>query len=123
MQAMHALCSTPWFARLALAWFVWALGFAVAAPIVHPQSLQIVCSASAGWSYVAVGPDGQPAPTGAHALDCPLCLLAGAPAPQPGMPALPTRPPVAVTAPPPATAPAAVLAGAPLPARGPPARS
>lgn len=120
---MHALRSTTWLARLALAWFMWTLGFAVAAPLVHPQSLQIVCSASAGWSFVAVGPDGQPAPAGAHALDCPLCLTAGGPAPQSGMPALPTRPPVAVPSPLPGPPPAAALAGAALPARGPPARA
>lgn len=44
--AMSALRPARSLARLVLAWFVLALGIAVASPLVKPQSWQMVCSAA-----------------------------------------------------------------------------
>lgn len=43
---MSALRPTRSLACLVLAWFVLALGVAVASPLVKPQSWQMVCSAA-----------------------------------------------------------------------------
>lgn len=65
-------------ARLVLAWFVFAMGLAVAAPAAQPLALGSICSASAT-------PDGANAPDGSaaagvhHGVQCVLCLAAGAP--------------------------------------------
>lgn len=109
-------------ARLVLGWFLVALGVAAAAPLVHPQAVQLVCSANGliELRAVAAGDLADAVDTAhAHALDCALCLLIHAP------------PPVATefggTAVADAVlvlrrfaAPVLALQGAPLPARGPP---
>lgn len=105
--------------RLVLAWFLLSLGIAIASPIVHPKSMQLVCSAS-GAVMVSFQADDGDRETQFSAADCPLCAAVGAP------------PPVAaskVSMPLPMgralqSIPAARLAAAtasPLPARGPPA--
>ena len=115
---MHVLPPTRHFARLVLAWFVLALGVAIASPLVKPQSWLMVCSAAGVVKLVNVDANGV-APADGQQIDCPLCWLAGAPPPAQ------TR---ALTAQrvPDAELPSAGLphltshAAPPLPARGPP---
>lgn len=108
--------------RCMLAWFLLSLGVAVAAPIVHPQAMELVCS-TAGMIKVIVQTDDGAQELGSVGVDCPLCLLAGAPPP--------TLAPMKIAAPLPLaravqSIPAARIAAAtaaPLPARGPPSLS
>lgn len=109
-------------ARLILAWFVLTLGVATASPLVHPQAMELVCTAGSTAKLVVLGDEDAPgAPSAFHALDCPLCLHCSAPLP-PAQPLSGVRPqPLAhalrwIVA---AALPA--IAGAPLPPRGPPA--
>lgn len=109
-------------ARTLLACFALALVAAAISPLLQPRALQVVCSADGQWRLLAGTDEGQPAPGGTHALDCALCLPAGAPAAR--LPAL--APPPA-----PASRPRVLRAHAhrvrqtraPLPPRGPPAWS
>jgi len=61
-----------------LAWFVMALGAAVASPLVAPRSLELVCSGTGGTRLVMKAAEGLVA-ADATGLDCPLCLAADAP--------------------------------------------
>lgn len=111
--------------RLVLVWFVLTLGAAVAAPVLQPKTMTLVCS-EAGNRVVVLDADGATVPDAmpgaSHTLDCPLCLPAAPPPPQPR--ALPTpAQPVAGAVPPVVSAIVAALIGAPLPARGPPSLS
>ncbi len=108
--------------RWVLLWFALSLGVAVASPVVHPQAVELVCS-SAGLVKAIVHTDDGAQELGMGHMDCPLCVLAGAP---------PTTPVVELpvfTAPAHAVWPtlsahiAVATAGAPLPARGPPSLS
>ncbi|MGQ0710035.1 MAG: DUF2946 family protein [Rhodoferax sp.] len=130
-RPMHRLRQRPLIARLVLAWFVWVLGVAVAAPLINPEAsarnAMLVCS-GAGSVLVAMAdadpanggdPGAAPRPMG---LDCPLCA-AVAPPPAPALAgaasALPAGPaPWAAHA-----APRATRVAAPLPPRGPPAHA
>lgn len=103
--------------RLVLAWFVLAMGVAVASPLVNPQELQLVCSAGAMKLLVKTA-DGSEATTG-HKLECPMCATVGAPPPANAEWAPLAQPLGHVTQPVPAAR-LAALVGAPLPARGPP---
>ncbi len=116
---MHALRPPRHLARLVLAWFVLALGVAVASPLVKPQSWRMVCSASGVVKLLSVDDNGAAA-TGAHQIECPLCWLAGAPPPAQTR-ALAAQP--LPHAPLPLTGVLHVASRAlpPLPARGPPA--
>ncbi|MCO4095016.1 MAG: hypothetical protein HEQ37_16565 [Acidovorax sp.] len=83
---MHRLRSSPLISRLVLAWFLCVVGTAGAAPLIHPQSLELVCGASGAVKLVVVsqaGDDDAPRPQalGPHGLDCSLCLQLQAPAP------------------------------------------
>ena len=77
---MHALRLTRHLARMVLAWFVLALGVAVASPLVMPQSWQMVCSASGVVKLLSLDDNGA-ASAGGHSIECPLCWLTGAPPP------------------------------------------
>ena len=116
---MQTLRHAQQLARLVLVWFMCALGVAVASPMVHPQALELVCS-SGGAVKLLVKTDNGVQEMGAHSLDCPLCLVGGAPPQQAApMPAAPVQPLAYVLR----SIPAARLAArtaAPLPARGPP---
>jgi hypothetical protein len=116
---MQTLRHAQQLARLVLVWFMCALGVAVASPMVHPQALELVCS-SGGAVRLLVKTDNGVQEMGAHSLDCPLCLVGGAPPQQAApMPAAPVQPLAYVLR----SIPAARLAArtaAPLPARGPP---
>ena len=106
--------------RLALLWFALSLGAAIAAPIVRPVALELVCSSSGAMKLVVTGDESLPTAGAAH-LDCPLCMPAGAPPPvvPDALPALPQAP--RHVAPLARTAHRRVAAAPPLPARGPPA--
>ncbi|RYH70139.1 MAG: hypothetical protein EON54_01665 [Alcaligenaceae bacterium] len=116
---MHALRTSSLLARLILAWFILTLGAAIASPIVHPQAIQLVCTAGSTVKLVAVGEDGNAVEMGHHTLDCAMCLGAGAPPPQESIHAAYGQP-LAHALKPIVAANIAALVGAPLPARGPP---
>jgi hypothetical protein len=108
--------------RCVLAWFLCSLGVAMAAPLVHPRSLEVVCSSAGPARVVVRGDDGAHEP-GRMAMDCALCAAAGAPPPDAVAPWSPRLLPLgrAVRSIPSARIAAATRA--PLPARGPPPRA
>ena len=117
---MQALRHLPQLGRLVLLWFVLSLGVAVAAPLVHPQAMELVCS-SAGAVKVVVKTDDGARDLGASHLDCPLCALTGAP-PSPAEALHFAHPlPLGHALQPIPAARLAAATAAPLPARGPPA--
>jgi hypothetical protein len=104
--------------RCVLAWLLLSLGAAVASPVVHPQAMELVCSA-AGAIKVIVQTDAGAQELGVSHMDCPLCMLSGAP-PVTSSFTLPMPLPLARAV---QSIPAARIAAAtaaPLPARGPP---
>jgi hypothetical protein len=119
---MSAFRPTRNIARIVLAWFMLALGVAVASPLVKPQSWQVVCSAAGTVKLLNIGDDGT-VHTAGHLLECPLCwLTTAAPPPDVRIALLPQ--PVALPARQPALrGPATARTAPPLPARGPPANS
>lgn len=80
MTFLHTLRNTPWLTRLALLWFALTLGVAVASPVVHPQSEVLICSATSGMVKVVLNADGSLG-TVSTTMDCPLCMVGGAPVP------------------------------------------
>ena len=98
--------------------FALSLGVAIASPVVHPQAMELLCS-SAGAVKVVVQTDDGLQEMGASHLDCPLCLLTGAPPPAPVV-VLPAAQPLSHAVQPVPAARLAAATGAPLPARGPP---
>ncbi|WP_432727830.1 DUF2946 family protein [Variovorax sp. W6] len=105
--------------RWALLWFALSLGVAIASPLVHPQTVELVCS-NAGSVKVIVHTDDGAQEMGAGHMDCPLCVLNGAPPATRPVVDLPTLAPLARVAQPVASAHIAAVTAAPLPARGPP---
>lgn len=104
--------------RCVLAWFLLSLGVAVAAPVVHPKAVELVCSAAGAIKLVVQTDSGTHELAPSH-MDCPLCVLTGAPPAALGF-RLPTPLPLARAV---QSIPAARIAAAtaaPLPARGPP---
>ena len=106
--------------RCVLLWFAMSLGVAVASPIVHPQAMELVCSA-AGAVKVIVHADDGAQELGASHMDCPLCVLTGAPPPAAPRAGLPSPLPLGRALQPIEAARIAAATAAPLPARGPPA--
>jgi len=107
--------------RWVMLWFMLSLGVAVASPIVHPQSFELVCTSAGAVKAVVHTDDGVQAVGMGH-MDCPLCVLTG---PLPAAPSvdLPVLQPLSLAV---QSIPAARIAAAtaaPLPARGPPALS
>lgn len=118
-RGMHALRRFTNITRFMLVWFVLSLGVAVASPIVKPQDLLLVCSASGAAKVLVQNDDGSTSELGASAMDCPLCLTSGAPPAAPQMHVEPVQPLSYALQ----SIPAAHIAArtaAPLPARGPP---
>lgn len=105
--------------RFVLLWFALSLGAAIASPIVHPQAMELVCSSVGTIKVMVQGEEGAQ-DLGATHLDCPLCLLTGAPPPA-RLTALPHPLPLAHAVQPIPAARIAAATAAPLPARGPPA--
>ena len=64
--------------RLVLAWFALSVGIAIAAPVLQPQSLEMVCSGTGGMKMMVDDQGGVPDP-GGHMKDCRLCVMTGAP--------------------------------------------
>lgn len=119
---MHPLRTSLTLTRLVLAWFMLTFGVAVAAPVIAPQTLVLLCSHE-GSKAIIVDADGDVVTAHSPVLDCPLCLPV-------------TAPPPAFTLPLPGPAFTLVLSagaapvhhlpapiGAPLPARGPPSHA
>ncbi len=117
---MQTLRNAHLIARLVLVWFALSVGVALASPIVKPQGVELICSAS-GLMKLLVKTDDGAKVVSLHTLDCSLCASGHAPPPSPmswnGEPV----PALAHVLPGIAAAPAAALTAAPLPARGPPA--
>jgi len=105
--------------RLVLLWFVLSLGVAIAAPVLHPQAMELVCSSAGAIKVIVKSADGA-RELGAGHTDCPLCAITGAPPPVPTVVSLALPQPLGRVL---QSIPAARLAAAtaaPLPARGPP---
>ncbi|MRD48735.1 DUF2946 family protein [Caenimonas koreensis] len=77
---MQALRRAHFLARLVLAWFVLSLGVAVAAPIVNPVGMQLICSAGGVMKVLPASSSGEQ-PSTAQTMDCPLCASVSAPPP------------------------------------------
>ena len=107
--------------RWALLWFALSLGAAIASPMVHPVSMELVCSASGSVKAIVHTDDGAHE-LGVGHLDCPLCVLGGAPPATPGV-SLPSVAPAVHAAAAFAHAHIAAITAAPPPARGPPSLS
>ena len=127
MRTLKTIRQAPRLIRAVLAWFVLSVGLAVAAPVLQPQSLSLVCSVAGSLKLVATGDLGEQGNPGApmaghHTLDCVLCFALAAP------PSAAVH--VAATAPPPTgllssqlVTPIIGRTAAPPPARGPPAQA
>lgn len=105
-----------------LAWFMASLGVAIAAPIVHPQPIQLICSSTGTVMLLMQSDDGTVEKMGTSGMDCPLCSPAGAP-PAVAIGTLIPPPPLAHALQPIEAARIAAATAAPLPARGPPTLS
>ena len=120
---MSALRRLRLLACFLLAWFAVAIGVATASPLVHPQAMELICSAAGDVKLIVLSDDGAQGQRG-HTLDCPLCVhLGGAAPPPPGGLCLQVMQPLAHALRPIALAHIAARTAAPLPARGPPAVS
>ncbi len=119
MHEMHTLRNAHLLARFVLVWFALSIGVAIASPLVKPQSVQLVCSASGAVKIVADGGDDDTAAL-RNTLDCPLCAAVGAPPPQASVPVLPPMG-LGYALPQQVDAPQARRAAAAFPPRGPPA--
>lgn len=102
----------------ALAWFMASLGVAIASPLLHPQSIEIVCSSSGAIQLIVQTDDGV-VEMGSMGMDCPLCVLSGAPPPVTHNLPAPTYA-LAHAVRPVEAARIAAATAAPPPARGPP---
>ena len=78
MSLLHTFRTSRQFARAALLWWCLALGLAAAAPLAQAQDSRMVCTAS-GMVMLVDADSGVPVGQGTHAMDCALCMVAGAP--------------------------------------------
>lgn len=115
---MQTLRHAHHLVRFVLLWFALSVGVALAAPLVQPQALQLVCSA-AGASKVIVGDADEQSGSVQQAIHCPLCVGLGAPPPMESV-AFSLAPPRGYALPLQSPVRAAAVAAAPPPARGPP---
>ncbi|WP_394788807.1 hypothetical protein [Rhodoferax sp.] len=106
-------------ARWVLLCFALSLGVAIAAPLLHPQAMELVCSSAGAVKLLVKSVDGSTQVL-SQMGDCPLCITPGAPPPQVvSLPVAPAQPLAYLLQPVPA-AHVAYRTQAPLPARGPP---
>ncbi|MBB3642985.1 DUF2946 family protein [Variovorax atrisoli] len=120
MHALHRSTRSIVLAgRWVLLWFVMSLGVAVASPLVNPQAMELVCSAAGSIKVVVHTEDGVKE-MGASHMDCPLCVLTGAPPPAMAAPTFDLPLPLGRVVQPIPAARLAAATAAPLPARGPP---
>jgi hypothetical protein len=103
-----------------LAWFVFFVGFGVAAPVFGPSTLEAICSSSSG-STLVEKVDAPAKNIAGHLLECPLCASIGAPPPQ--LLVFNSSAPAPFVAEALSPAPRAWLMAGPSPGRGPPASS
>lgn len=113
-QLRHAIQLT----RLVLVWFVLSIGVAIAAPVLNPKSVDMVCTGTGTMKMVVQGEDDSAA--SAPTMDCPLCTSVTAPTPEFNT-ALTQPSPLAHAMQPLAAAHIAAVTAPPLPSRGPPA--
>jgi len=78
MSLLHTFRTSRQFARAALLWWCLALGLAAVAPLAQAQGSRMVCTAS-GMVMLVDADSGTPVGQGGHAMDCALCMVAGAP--------------------------------------------
>lgn len=116
---MHRLRNAQLIARFVLVWFALSIGVAIASPLIHPQSMQLICSGSGAMKVVTTNADGT-TPASSHTLDCPLCAGMGVPPPMSVLQFEQIQP-LAYALQSIAAAHIASSTAAPLPARGPPA--
>ena len=105
--------------RSMLAWLLLSLGAASAAPLVHPQSMEIVCTSMGDIRLVVSSDDGAQAMDAAH-WECAMCLPFTAPPSTPVVAVDPPPSPYAHALQPVEAARIAGITAAPPPARGPP---
>ena len=123
---MQMLRSSFWLSRLVLAWFALTMGASIAAPFVHPQALELVCSSSGEARWIQVGSDtdadaSQDAMGASHhQIDCALCLSVIAPPPLVLQDLSASQQSLSYALRPVPAAHIASVTRAPLPARGPP---
>ena len=117
---MQALRNSKFIASLVLVWFALFVGSAIASTLIHPSSLQMVCSTDGGMKMVDTGDAGGEAKL-AKQMDCPLCLSVTAPPPPTSTRQLLTQSSLAHALQPVAAAHIASVTAPPLPSRGPPA--
>lgn len=83
MTLLQTLRQSRSLLRWMLLGFCLSLGVAVASPVLHPQSVSLVCTAAGSVKLVSTdGAASADAAPSAHLLDCVLCLPAGLAAPQ-----------------------------------------
>jgi len=127
MFSLQTLREARTLVRWMLVWFALSIGVAVAAPVVHPQAMTLICTTTGSLKFVPAGatdsgaetgPGGASAAAQPHNLECVFCLPAGAPPAQ----GLAFAPPITRDAARPSAALAAVHLGPrdPASARGPP---
>lgn len=75
---MKASITRPSLRWWVLVWFFMALGAALASPLAQPKTIEIVC-AGAGTTQMVLHTEAGAVDWNAHILDCPLCLVFGAP--------------------------------------------
>lgn len=82
MVSLQSLREARTIVRWMLVWFALSIGVAVAAPVVNPQALTLICTTAGSVKFVSDSAgdsaDGLPSGMQAHALDCVMCLPAGA---------------------------------------------
>jgi len=116
---MQTLRNAHLIARFVLVWFALSIGVAIASPIVKPQALELICSSVDGMKLVLQGDDaGQDVVN--LSMDCPLCVINGAPPPLTSIVTAEPLQPLAYVMQSIPAAHMASLTAAPLPARGPP---
>ena len=116
---MQSLRNLTLITRCVLAWFVLSLGVAVASPLVKPQSILLVCSASGAIKVLVQADDGSVSELADNTLHCPACAPMAAPPPAARLTTAPAQP-LAYALQSIPFAHIAARTAAPLPARGPP---
>jgi len=120
---MQRLRNARLLVQFLLAWWILAMGVAIAAPLVHAQPLEMVCSVGGSMKWVAISDEGQnndSSPTfSSGKMDCPLCMTV-VPPPDPTAHTPATQIGLSYALRHIAAAHIAARTAAPLPARGPP---
>jgi hypothetical protein len=115
---MQTLRNANLIARFVLVWFALSIGVAIASPIVKPQSMEVICSASGVMKLLIKSDEGSEV-VSLHTLDCSLCSTGYAPPPMLRWSVEPVQPLAHVLRSIPAAHIASLTAVTP-PARGPP---